>query len=240
VDIPDRPSRPSLAEEQRQLTRSRIRRAAMQVVSRRGFDATIEEIARVSGVSPRTIFRHYANHDRLIVKTVKDIFGACGHRPIAGLPSPTDDFDGWLEGLAITIHTRNAEILGDAFWDIHGPRCTTSAVLAEVDALRRESRTRGVRYLATLAWHRAGGTGEPPKNVELGFALNFSAFTTQALMIDFDQTPRQIGVLTADAVRLLLRQAVQVQRAAVSDASPPRPLSDNEGFGTPGNRSLSQ
>ena len=49
---------PSLAEEQRQLTRSRIRRAAMQVVARRGFDATVEEIARVSGVSPRTIFRH--------------------------------------------------------------------------------------------------------------------------------------------------------------------------------------
>ena len=42
----------------------------------------------------------------------------------------------------------------------------------------------------------------------LAFALNFSAFTTQALMIDFDQTPAQIGVLTAQLLRTILRNAV--------------------------------
>ena len=41
--------------------------------------------------------------------------------------------------------------------------------------------------------------GEPPEDLVLAFALNFSAFTTQALMVDFDQTPSQIGVLTADS-----------------------------------------
>ena len=53
----------SLSEDKKQFTRSHIRRAAMEVVARRGFDATVEEIAEVSGVSARTIFRHYANHD---------------------------------------------------------------------------------------------------------------------------------------------------------------------------------
>ena len=38
----------SLAEAQSELTRSRIKRAAMEVVARRGFDATVDEIARVS------------------------------------------------------------------------------------------------------------------------------------------------------------------------------------------------
>lgn len=56
VDSPDRQQRSSLAEERQQLTQARIRRAAMEVVARRGFDATVDEIAEVSGVSPRTIF----------------------------------------------------------------------------------------------------------------------------------------------------------------------------------------
>lgn len=154
----------SLAEEQRQLTRSRIRQAAMEVVAQRGFDATIEEISRVSGVSPRTIFRHYASQSNLIVTTVKDMFEACGRRPIEGLPSAEDDLDGWLTVLSVTVHTRNAEILGKAFWDLHAPQLEESEALAEVTALRREYRRRGVRHLVSIAWNVAGGVGDPPKN----------------------------------------------------------------------------
>ncbi len=190
----------------------------MEVVARQGFDATVDEIAQVSGVSPRTIFRHYASHDHLILATVKDMCEACGRKPIEGLPSPTDDLDGWIEGVALTIHTRNAEIFGEAFWDIHAPRRNATTVLSEVDALRHESRTRGIQFLASLAWRKAGGTGEPPQDLVLAFALNFSAFTTQALMIDFDQSPAQIGALTAEIVKVLLRSAVQAQcRGADAD-----------------------
>jgi hypothetical protein len=84
-------------------------------------------------------------------------------------------------------------------------------VLAELDANRHEYRIQGVRYVVTLAWRSAGGTGEPPKDLVLTFALNLSAFTTQALMVDFDQTPTQIGVLTADILKELLRRAVDAQ-----------------------------
>ncbi len=189
----------------------------MEVVARRGFDATVDEIAQVSGVSPRTIFRHYASHDQLIVATVKDMCEACGRKPIEGLPSPTDDLEGWIEGVALTIHTRNAEIFGEAFWDIHAPSRNASGVLLEVEALRHESRTRGVQFLASLAWRKAGGTGEPPQDLVLAFALNFSAFTTQALMVDFDRTPAQIGVLTAEILKVMLRRAVEAQRSAGGD-----------------------
>jgi AcrR family transcriptional regulator len=212
VDERQRSVSSSLAEEQRELTRSRIRRAAMEVVAQRGFEATVEEIAQVSGVSPRTIFRHYASHDRLILTTVKDMFEACGRRPIEGLPSPSDDFDGWLEGLALTIHTRNAEVLGEAFWYIHAPKQNSSEVLRDVNAMRRESRVQGVQYLANLAWRAAGGAGEPPQDVVLAFALNFSAFATQALMVDFDQDPAHIGALTASILKALIKVAVQQQR----------------------------
>jgi AcrR family transcriptional regulator len=179
-------------------------------VAQRGFDATIDEIARVSGVSPRTILRHYVSHDRLIAATVEDMFEACG-QPMDGVPGPSKDLDGWIEGLGFTIHTRNASIFGKAFWDIHAPNRNASAALSEVDSLRRESRTRGVLYLATLAWEKAGGRGDLPEDVLLAFALYFSAFTTQALMIDFDQSPAEIGALTAEIVKVLLKRAVEAQ-----------------------------
>jgi len=65
----------------------------MEVVARRGFDATIAEIAEVSGVSGRTIIRHYVSHDQLIAATVTDMFEACG------LPRRSVDFDRWVKSL---------------------------------------------------------------------------------------------------------------------------------------------
>jgi AcrR family transcriptional regulator len=176
----------------------------MEVVARRGYDATVEEIAQLSGVSPRTIFRHYTSHDRLIVATVKDIFEACG-RPAEDLG---DDLGAWIESMAVTVHTRNIEILGDAFWDIHSPSSKTSEVLSEVNALRRDSRVRGVSYLTRVAWQAAGGSGEPPEDLVLAFALYFSAFATQALTVDFGESPVRIGELTADILTMLLMRAV--------------------------------
>jgi AcrR family transcriptional regulator len=213
VDEVQRAVPPSLAQEQQQLTRSRIRDAAMTVVARRGFDATVAEIADISGVSARTIFRHYESHDHLIASAIKDMFEACGRGPVEGIPRSKEDLDGWLEGIAKTIHTRNAEIIGDAFWDIHAPRQNASDIFVELDAFRREYRTRGVRFLTARAWRAAGATGDPPDQLVLAFALNFSVFTTQALMIDFEQTPAEIGSVTADILKTLLKHAVAAAHA---------------------------
>jgi len=212
VDEP--PPSPSLAEEQQQRTKTRIRQAAMEVVARRGFDATVEAVAEASGVSPRTVFRHYSTHDRLILTTVRDMFEACGRRPIEGLTPPEEDLDAWIDGLAAAVHRRNHEILGEAFWDIHAPHPNaTSETLSEVNHMRRELRLRGVRYLTDLAWRTAGGTGAPPPDLMLGFALNFSAFATKALMVDFDETPAQVAVVTGDILKVLLHRAVARQLA---------------------------
>jgi AcrR family transcriptional regulator len=197
----------------------------MEVVAQRGFDATVDEIAEVSGVSPRTIFRHYASHDRLIAETVRDMFEASGRYPdvgsprdvdefatwIANLPQEVADVDNWLEALAVTIHTRMAEVFGTAFWDIYAPPRRGSEALAEVAELCQVYRLRGMHYMAALAWRSAGGTGEPPEDLTLAFALNLSAHTTHALMADFNQTPAQIGALTADILKTLLRRAVAAQ-----------------------------
>src|SRR5579864_2139399 len=126
---------PPLAEGRRDLTRARITEGAMEVVARKGFDATIDEVARSCQVSPRTIFRHFESHDALILETTKVMFDAMGHRA-TGIPSSSEDVWGWLDGLARVIHQRNAEILGDAFWDTHAPPPTASDVRHEVGKLR--------------------------------------------------------------------------------------------------------
>jgi AcrR family transcriptional regulator len=143
-------AQPSLAEEQGQLTRSRIQRAAMEVVARRGFDAKVEEIAEVSGVSPRTVYRHYQTQDRLIAATLKDMFEASS-LPVEDLPSLTEDFDAWLEALAVVVHSRNAEIIGNAFWDLQAPNHKLTGELAELVANRREFRHRAMDGLCALA-----------------------------------------------------------------------------------------
>jgi AcrR family transcriptional regulator len=219
MDTPVQQPRPSLTEEQQELTRSRIRQAAMQVVARRGFDATVDEIARLSGVSPRTIFRYYQTHDRLIAATVKDMYEACGLPQQVGdldglikdLSGLIDDLDEWIEIIALEFHTRSASIFGAAFWDISSPGHNASEVLMEVDALRRDYRLRGMSHLVNLVWQNAGGHGDPPEDLVLAFALNLSAFTTQALMVDFDQTPAAIGALTADILKAVLWRCVQHQ-----------------------------
>jgi AcrR family transcriptional regulator len=204
----------------------------MEVVANRGFDATVDEIAHLSGVSPRTIFRHYASHDRLVAADVRDMFEACGRYPIEGLPRIVDDLDGWIDGLperfddldawleslAVTVHTRTARIFGRAFWDIHAPNSTASAVLSELAVFRRQYRLQGVGYLTTVAWRTAGGVGDPPEDLVLAFALNLSAFTTQSLMIDFDKNPTEVGVLTADILIAFVRSAVEDQRSTGWDA----------------------
>ena len=237
---------PSLAEERQELTRTRIRRAAMAAVARHGFNTTVEQIAELSEVSPRTIFRHYRSHDRLIAETVRDMFEACGRYPDVGsprdvedladwidsLPQQVADVDRWLEALAVIIHTRMAEVFGDAFWDIYAPPRSWSEALVEVAELSRAYRLRGMRYMAALAWRSAGGAGEPPEDLTLAFALHLSAHTTQALMTDFGCSPTQVGLLCARILQRILHDAVA--ESSKESNSHRTPASDPHGTPAPG------
>ncbi len=127
---------PSLAAEKRQLTERRIRRAAMEVMALRGFSATVDEIADSAGVSSRTIYRYFATHDQLIAAGIEEGLQAAG-QPIPGSPSVGDDFDGWLERIALEAHTKNATVVGAAFWDVLGPAPSESKEIEAARALRR-------------------------------------------------------------------------------------------------------
>ncbi len=201
---------PSLAAEKRQLTEARIRRAAMEAMALRGFSATVEEIAGLAGVSARTIYRYFATHDQLIAAGIREGINAAG-QPIPGSPAAGDDLDGWIHRIALEAHTKNATIVGAAFWDVLGPAPSASREIEEARALRRPTRMQWMERLSTIAWTAAGGDGEPPPTVVMTFALALSAFTFHALAADFGYGPEETARCTAALIRERLKAAVDAQ-----------------------------
>ncbi len=191
---------PSLAAEKRQLTEDRILRAAVAAMALRGFSATVEEVAALAGVSARTIYRYFATHDQLIAAGIREGLTAAGE-PIPGLPSAKDDLDGWIERIALEAHTKNATIVGAAFWDVLGPTPSSSKEIEEARALRRPTRMQWMHNLASIAWKAAGGKGDPPPTLVVTIALALSAFTFHALAADFDYGPDETARFAAEMIK---------------------------------------
>ncbi|WP_084466895.1 TetR family transcriptional regulator [Nocardia arthritidis] len=69
----DAPTTPGLRERKKQQTRLRIIAAALDLCDTQGFDATtIEQIANVADVSPRTINRYFESKEDIVLGPVQD------------------------------------------------------------------------------------------------------------------------------------------------------------------------
>jgi AcrR family transcriptional regulator len=205
------PGTSSLADEKSEVTRARIRRAAMTVVAQRGFRATIDEIATTADVSARTVFRHYAGHDDLLADAITAMTNELG-RPVDGLPDPSVDLHGWLWRLALTAQTRNVDIMGWAFWDFYNPPPGTSTVILEALAERRAQRGQWMAYIVGTAWKHAGGAGPAPQELEEAFNLLFSAYATHPLATDFGHSSEQAATLMTNILAAFLASTVAQQQ----------------------------
>ena len=205
------PGTSSLADEKNEVTRVRIRRAAMTVLAQRGFRATIDEIAAVAGISPRTVFRHYGGYDELVVDAIGAMTSELG-APIDGLPDPADDLRGWLWRLAFEAQRRNVDIVGRAFWDFYNPPPETSRPILQALVERRSGRGRWMAWIMDTAWKHAGGTGPVPPELAEAFNLLFSAYATHPLATEFGHSPEQAATLTTDILLAFLGSVVAKQR----------------------------
>lgn len=194
-----------LAEELRDVARTRILRAAYTVLAERGLDTTMDDVARAAGISRRTVFRYFETRDRLIKAVMCDWLRSYGQQ----LPRPSEgqDVEAYLAELLLATHRLNARN-GRIYWELAALGPELSDDLAAAAAERLKARQQFVQGASTTVWKMAGGKGQPPGWLVDGFAVHLSAFTTQALTGDFGRTPEQVAEVAARLLSASLREAL--------------------------------
>lgn len=201
---------PSLADEQREVARARILRAAGSVLAARGLAATVDDVAEAAGVSRRTIFRHFATRDALFVTVIR----AGIRRYAEQIPAPPagDDLGDWLLELLAVTHRLNAGN-GRVFWDLVGLRAADlSGDLALVAEECRDSRNRFAASVAHLLWRARHGLGQPPQWLVDTVAVHLSGFTTQSLAGDLGRSPDEVAFVSAEVIEAALGSAAAQAR----------------------------
>jgi AcrR family transcriptional regulator len=193
-----------LAQEQRQMARDRIERAAWSVLADRGLVATVEEVAREAKVSIRTVFRHYGTRDHMIASALRAQLHHYGES--LPVPEPGATLEVWLPELLVEVHRLNAE-MGRAYWELASAVDTLSGELAEVAAERLNGRKRLVAAVTRGAWDLAGGLGRYPRWLLDAFAVHLSAFATRSLVADFDRTADEVSAMSAQVLLMAVRAA---------------------------------
>jgi AcrR family transcriptional regulator len=201
-----------LQQEQRQMARRRIERAAWNVLADRGLVATVEEVAREAKVSIRTVFRHYGTRDHMIASALRaQLYHYGDSLPV---PEPDASLEVWLPELLLEVHRLNAE-LGRAYWELASLGDTLTGELAEVAAERRIGRKRLVSAVTKGAWNLAGGQGRHPRWLVDAFAVHLSAFATRSLTADFDRTVEEVSAMSAQVLLMAVRTAADPVRLSL-------------------------
>ncbi len=180
----------SLADEQRDVARTRIARAAREVLARRGLSATVDDVAAAADVSRRTVFRHFATRERLFAAAIRDGLRSYGQQ----LPDVVDGarVDEWLLDLLVAAHRLNAHN-GRLYWELSALEPELDGELAAAAAERREGRRRFAVRVTDGMWRARGGRDRPPTWLVDAVAVHLSGFTTQSLAGDFDRTSDEVA-----------------------------------------------
>ncbi|HLM65118.1 MAG TPA: TetR/AcrR family transcriptional regulator [Acidimicrobiales bacterium] len=200
----------SLLDEQRDLARSRILKAAQRALAARGLVTTVDDVAEAAGVSRRTVFRHFASRERLFAAAIREgLRTYAEHVPGA----PDGDVGSWLVDVLVAAHRINARN-GRIYWDLSALEPDLTGELAAAGAERREARRRFVVRVGRTLWQARGGTGDPPGWLSDAVAIHLSGFTTQSLAGDFGRSPDEVARVSARVLEAAVRAALADQQAA--------------------------
>ncbi|HEY4020093.1 MAG TPA: TetR/AcrR family transcriptional regulator [Pseudonocardiaceae bacterium] len=198
---------PSLADQQRDLARTRILRAAGEVLGTRGLTATMDDVAEVAGVNRRTVFRHFATRDSLFAQTIL----AGVHRYSEHLPTAPEEGDlrAWLRELLAVTHRLNVDN-GRVFWEIAAlPTDDLSSELAAAAQEARKARNTFAVKVTGRLWQARGGNGKPPRWLVDAVAVQLSGFTTQALIGDLARSPADVADVAARVIEAAIGSAIR-------------------------------
>lgn len=169
-------------EDKRQATVEVVERAACELLLREGLDITMDDIAAASGVSRRTLFRHFESREGLLASAFERGIRRYGAR----LPDMTGDWQAALEDLCDATHRMQASY-GPGYWDLLHRR-DLPPELEAVEARRRTRRRRAMGHLAAELVRLAGGSGDPPAALAVAVATFLSARFTAAVVRDAGET----------------------------------------------------
>jgi AcrR family transcriptional regulator len=195
-------ARPTLADEKRQATVTRILRSARLFVAERGLNVTVEEIAEAAGVSRRTLFRLFPTRDRLLAAAISAGLERYGELlpPYSGA-----DWRAWLDQLCRSVHQMN-DSCGAGYWQLV-TRHDLPPELSAVENQRRAGRQQLMSALATTLWSAAGGQGRCPQQVQTAVRVHLSPHFTAAVTSDSDHDWQLASELARSAIELAVRQA---------------------------------
>jgi AcrR family transcriptional regulator len=197
---------PPLADEQRDVARSRILHAAMSVLARLGLDATVDDVASAAGVNRRTVFRHFATRDGLFAAAIRE--GVNRYAQQLPAPPEADDLRAWLLDLLLVTHRLHAEN-GRIYLELAGLEPDQlGGELGAAAAERREARRRFALVVTTRMWRARGGRRQPPTWLADAVAVHLSGLTTQSLTGDFGRTPEEVARVSAQVLEAALAAAL--------------------------------
>lgn len=172
---------PQLGEVKRLAVIDHILASARRLVLTTGLDVTMDALAEASGVSRRTLFRHFDSREKLLATAFEA--GMAGYRD--SLPRFTGDAETWLRDTCETVHRLNSTI-GPGFFEL-ASRADLAPELAAAEQRRRHEFRAVADEVTNTLWTASNGHGPPPASLSTTIALHLSPFFTAASRIDADQ-----------------------------------------------------
>lgn len=196
--------RPSVADAQRDLVRTRILEGAFAAFGELGLSCTMDDIAARAGVGRRTVFRYFSGRDELLAAAAAEWFpGSIEEMPELGerdLEVYLDEVVGrtyaWFERIGVGV---GQLVLGTGL----SPELT--AARETILQRRREVTEKGARTV----WRHAGGRGSVPADVRHAFALLVSALGWQALHHNAELPRREAAAFASRCLLLILREQLR-------------------------------
>ncbi len=174
----------SLLKDPKATVEYRIVRATRRLLVSKGLDVSMDDIATEADLGRRTVFRYFPTRDDLIARAFSESLQHFNQQVMSSIAAETD-FKTWLTSVVESLHQSQLRA-GRGMWELAATDDShLPPPIAKVNKQRRSSRKELTVAIAAEAWHRAGGTGDTPRDIELSFALTISSFAVQSLYNDY-------------------------------------------------------
>ncbi|MFL4901984.1 TetR/AcrR family transcriptional regulator [Streptomyces sp. MMS24-I2-30] len=190
----------TLQRQKRQVTVDALVHAAQRGLTEYGFDVTVDDIAALADVGRRTVFRHFATRDDLLLAAL----AASTEEHMRGIPQyPGGDWEAWLAEVTAVMH-RVAADAGRLSWEARTRRLPPR--LAASVAENRGAIERVHAGIAAILWEAAGGRGTPPERLRRIMAVHLNPLFTHTVVHEAGGTAELAAELAANAIATAVRR----------------------------------